>query len=150
MPLEYTVYAEHRLILGSLQGNITFQDFVTGYEKLRADNHYNPDYDVFTFVLPDANALFDSKQFHQLSSLELVNRQAKRIYYTYQDYHFGFLRMYEGYRKTEDEHNFCVYRDLSKALQWLNETRSDGDVVTLDVMMHLMEQHGIPLPLTPP
>jgi hypothetical protein len=121
-----------RLVVVQMQGDVSLQEFIDYGKRLHADASFHPDFDVFVHIPETANPLFTQKNFDELISLKVVNRTSKRAYVVSKDFHFGFLRMYEGHRKREDENNFWVFRDVRKALEWLNTGRRGDDILILE------------------
>jgi UDP-N-acetylglucosamine 2-epimerase len=135
MAYSLTVHPMRRLILGQMKNSVSKQEIFDAVEYVKTDKTFNPDFDIFMHVYGDTKPTFSEKQFAELASIRVVHPGAKRAYLVHKDYHFGFLRMYEAYREAEEENNFCVFRDMQKALQWINTRRSGNDILTSDDVM---------------
>jgi hypothetical protein len=140
MTYSLTVYPSRRLILGLMKGSVSQQDILAAVANLQAEKTFSPDFDFFVHVHANVVFTFTAKHFGNLISMNVANRTSKRAYLVYNDLHFGSLRMYEAYRRAEDENNFGVFRDIDASLLWINTERRGNDILTRDELMIPAEQ----------
>jgi hypothetical protein len=124
MPIHYTVDSELQVVFVIHQGDVDDDEALAVNESLRLDPQVTPEFSYFVDLMTARS---------ELRSTEILQRLAKRskewrggptsnsrvAVLAPRDISYGLARMFEVYTDAT-ETNFCVFRDLHKAADWLS------------------------------
>lgn len=120
MPVRSVIYKEHRLVVTTEEGRVTFADMKANQERLLKD----PDFDPAFNQLSDATLATDTdltaSNVRTLFERKVFSPKARRAVIALSEFAFGMARMLQAYVElSENAVPVQVFRDRKSALAWL-------------------------------
>lgn len=121
MPFNYVVYGEHRLVISTGSGRVTWEEIKERQDQTKTDLDFNPEFNQ----LVDLRAVtgFDMTSDHArgLARRLIFSCTSKRAFVAANPAVFGVGRMWEMFTEMSDNPSqIRVFYDLPAALKWLN------------------------------
>jgi hypothetical protein len=126
MPVQYLIDKQHRLVITSAWGLVTFAEYKLHQDQLIADPEFSP---TFNHLVDSTrvNAIdLSTNEIRTITGRSVFSPASKRAVIAPNPAYFGLARMAEAYHSMADTPSeIRVFSDLSSALKWLGLSESD-------------------------
>jgi hypothetical protein len=120
MPFDYVVHKEHRLVISTGAGVVTWEEIKARQDQTRTDPDFNPEYDQIVDLRAVTGFDMSTEQTRTLASRSIFSSKSKRAFIAASPGVFGVGRMWEAFTEfSRNPSQIQVFYDVSSALQWL-------------------------------
>ena len=120
MPFDYIVYKEHRLVISTASGLVTWEEIKTCQDQTKTDPEFNPEFDQIVDLRSATRIELSGDQTRYLASRRIFSSRSRRAFVAPKPSVFGVGRMWQTYTEfSKNPTEVCVFRDLPSALTWL-------------------------------
>jgi hypothetical protein len=120
MPASYKIDKEHRLVLTTGWGELTFADAVAHKNKLLNDPDFEPIYAQIVDLTHVTKVGFSAQELHNFAQFDVFSPQSRRAFITPEDEKFGMARMFATLRELRGESGIGVFRNIEQAMDWVS------------------------------
>jgi hypothetical protein len=121
MPFNYVVYCEHRLVISTGSGRVTWEEIKERQDQTKSDSNFNPEFNQIVDLRSVAGFDMTSEHAQMLARRMIFSIKSKRAFVAASQGVFGVGRMWEIFTELSDNPSqIRVFYDLPSALQWLN------------------------------
>ena len=120
MPFSYVVYKEHRLVISTGSGCLTWSEIKERQDQIKADPGFDPEFHQLVDLRTVTSFEMSSEQTRMLARRRIFSSTSKRAFLAGNAAAFGISRMWEILTElSENPSQIRVFHDLSSALKWL-------------------------------
>jgi hypothetical protein len=120
MPFSYIVYQEHRLVISSGSGCVTWNEIKERQDQTKADPNFDPAFNQLVDLRAVTSFDMTSEQARMLARRIIFSLTSKRAFIAADPAIFGVARMWEAFTELSDNPSQVrVFYDLPSALKWL-------------------------------
>lgn len=120
MPFRYVVYKEHRLVISTGSGCLTWTEIKEQQDQTKTDPGFDPEFNQLVDLRAVTNFEMTSDQTRMLARRRVFSSTSKRAFLAGDATAFGMSRMWEILTElSENPSKIRVFDDLSSALNWL-------------------------------
>ena len=120
MSFDYVVYKEHRLVISTGSGVVTWEEIKARQDQTQTDPDFNPEYDQIVDLRAVTAFEMSTDQTRLLASRLIFSSQSKRAFIATRPSVFGVGRMWETSTEfSENPSQIRVFYEVASALQWL-------------------------------
>jgi hypothetical protein len=120
MPFSYIVYKEHRLVVSSGSGLVTWQEIKARQEETKTDPSFDPTFNQIVDLRSATGIQMSGDQARMLASRQIFSPESRRAFVATKPSIFGMGRMWEIYTEcSKKPSQIRVFADLPSALNWL-------------------------------
>ena len=120
MPFSYVVYKEHRLVVSSGSGLVTWEEIKSRQDETKADPSFDPSFNQLVDLRSVTGIQMSGNQARMLASRQIFSPQSRRAFVATSPSIFGMGRMWEIYTEvSKTPSQIRVFADLPSALNWL-------------------------------
>jgi hypothetical protein len=120
MPFSYIVYKEHRLVVSSGSGLVTWQEIKARQEETKTDPSFDPTFNQIVDLRSATGIQMSGDQARMLASRQIFSPESRRAFVATNPSIFGMGRMWEIYTEfSKKPSQIRVFADLPSALNWL-------------------------------
>ena len=120
MPFSYVVYKEHRLVISTGLGCLTWSEIKEQQDQTKADLGFDPEFNQLVDLRAVTRFEMTSEQTRMLARRKIFSSTSKRAFLASDATAFGMSRMWEILTElSENPSQIRVFQDLSSALKWL-------------------------------
>jgi hypothetical protein len=120
MPFNYVVHKEHRLVISTGSGVVTWEEIQTRQDQTRADPDFNPEYDQIVDLRSVTGFDMSTEKTRFLARRPIFSSKSKRAFVAKSPSVFGVGRMWETYTEiSENPSQIRVFYEVASALRWL-------------------------------
>jgi len=120
MPFDYVVYKEHRLLISTALGRVTWEEIKTRQDQTKTDPEFDPEFDQIVDLRSATRVELTGDQIRFLAGRQIFSSRSKRAFVAPNPSIFGVGRMWETYTEfSSHPTEIRVFGDLPSALKWL-------------------------------
>ena len=120
MPLSYVVYREHRLVISTGSGCMTWEEIKERQDQLKTDPDFNPEFNEIVDLRAVTGFDMTSEHARVLARRVLFSFTSKRAFVAANQAVSGVARMWEVFTEISDNPSqIRLFNDLPSALKWL-------------------------------
>ncbi len=123
MPASYEIDKHQRLVITTATGVLTLAEALAHQEKLSGDKDFDPEFSQLVDLTGITELTIDSAGIRVLAIKKVFSLRSRRAVLVNSELAFAFARMFSSFRGFEGEHQIEVFRDRTKALEWLSSSR---------------------------
>jgi hypothetical protein len=121
MPFSYVVYREHRLVISTGSGRVTWEEIRERQDQTKTDPDFNPEFNQIVDLRTVTGFEMTSDHARVLARRMIFSFTSKRAFVAANPGVFGVGRMWELFTEMSDNPTqIRVFYDLSSALKWLD------------------------------
>ena len=120
VPFSYVVYKEHRLVVSSGSGLVTWEEIKARQDETKTDPGFDPSFNQIVDLRSATRIQMSGDQARMLASRQIFSAQSRRAFVATNPSIFGMGRMWEIYTEfSKTPSQIRVFADLPSALKWL-------------------------------
>lgn len=120
MPFDYVVYREHRLVISTASGLVTWDEIKARQDQTRTDPEFDPEFDQIVDLRSATRIELSGDQVRFLAGRRIFSSRSRRAFVASNPSIFGVGRMWETYTEFSNHPTeIRLFRDLPSALKWL-------------------------------
>ena len=120
MPFDYVVYKEHRLVISTASGVVTWDEIKARQDQTKTDADFDPQFDQIVDLRSATRIELSGDQIRFLAGRRIFSYRSRRAFVAPNPDVFGVGRMWETYDEfSKNPTEVRVFRDLTSALKWL-------------------------------
>jgi hypothetical protein len=120
MPFDYFVYKEHRLVISTASGLVTWDEIKARQDQTKTDPEFNPEFDQIVDLRSATRVELSGDQIRFLANRRIFSSRSRRAFVAPNPSVFGAGRMWETYTEfSKNPTEIRVFWDLPSALKWL-------------------------------
>jgi hypothetical protein len=120
MPFTYAVYREHRLVISTGSGCMTWNEIKERQDQTKTEQTFNPEYDQLVDLRAVTSFELSGEQVRILARRKIFSSSSKRAFVAGNPTAFGMSRIWETLTELSDNQSHIrVFDNLSFALSWL-------------------------------
>jgi hypothetical protein len=120
MPFSCAVYTQHRLVISTGSGCITWDEIKERQDQTKTDPNFDPEFNQLVDLRAVTSFDMTSEQVRMLARRMIFSLTSKRAFVAADPAIFGVARMWETFTElSQNSLQIRVFYDLSSALQWL-------------------------------
>ena len=120
MPFRYVVYKEHRLVVSSGSGLVTWEEIKARQDETKTDPSFDPSFNQIVDLRSATGIKMSGDQARMLASRQIFSPESRRAFVASNPSIFGMGRMWEIYTEfSKTPSQIRVFSDLPSALKWL-------------------------------
>jgi hypothetical protein len=120
MPFSYVVYKEHRLVISTGSGCLTWSEIKEQQDQTKIDPGFDPEFNQLVDLRAVTSFEMTSEQTRMLARRRVFSPTSKRAFLADNPAAFGMGRMWEILTElSENPSRIRVFYDLAAALKWL-------------------------------
>jgi len=120
MPFSYVVYKEHRLVISSGSGLLTWEEIKARQDETKTDPSFDPTFNQIVDLRSVTAILMSGDQARMLARRQIFSHESRRAFVATNPSIFGMGRMWEIYTEfSKTPSQIRVFADLPSALKWL-------------------------------
>ena len=120
MPFNYVVRKEHRLVISTGSGLVTWKEIKARQDQTQIDPDFNPEYNQIVDLRSVTDFDMSTEQTRLLARRRIFSPNSKRAFIATSPSVFGMGRMWETYTEfSENPSQIRVFYDVASALRWL-------------------------------
>jgi hypothetical protein len=121
MPFSYAVYIEHRLVISTGLGLVTWEEIKTRQDQTKTDPDFNPEFNQIVDLRAVTGLDMTGDHVRLLARRKIFSAASKRAFVAISPAIFGVGRMWEILTEMSDNPSqIRLFYDLPSALKWLN------------------------------
>jgi hypothetical protein len=121
MAFSYVVYPEHRLVISTGSGRVTWNEIKARQDQTKTDPDFNPEFNQIVNLSGVTSFAMNSGQASVLAQRTVFSSTSRRAFVAPAPIAFGMSRMWEIFTEMSDNPSqICVFDDLASALEWLD------------------------------
>ncbi len=121
MTFSYVVYSEHRLVISTGSGRVTWEEIKERQDQTKTDPDFNPEFNQVVDLRAVTSFDMTSEQARLLARRMIFSPRSKRAFVAASPAVFGVGRMWEIFTElSANPSQIRVFYDLPLALKWLN------------------------------
>lgn len=119
MPFSYVIDPEQRLVTTVASGVLRAADIASLQENLRKDPAFDQTFRQMGDFTQVSGVEVDSASISLLARVTVFAPDARRAFLVKNDLEFGLARMFESYVELDGGRNLRIFRDRTKATEWI-------------------------------
>jgi hypothetical protein len=120
MPFSYVVYKEHRLVISTGSGCLTWSEIKEQQDQTQIDPGFDPEFNQLVDLRAVTSFEMTSEQTRMLARRRIFSSTSKRAFLAADAAAFGMSRMWEILTElSENPSQIHVFYDLPSAIKWL-------------------------------
>jgi hypothetical protein len=124
MPLSYVVYPEHRLVISTGSGRVTWEEIKEVQDQSKTDPNFNPEFNQIVDLRAVIGVDMTNEHARVLARRMIFSFTSKRAFVAANPAVSGVARMWEIFTEISDNPSqIRLFNDLPSALKWLNLDR---------------------------
>ncbi len=121
MPFSYAVYREHRLVISTGSGRVTWEEIKERQDETKTDPAFNPEFNQLVDLRAVTGFDMTSEHARVLARRMIFSLTSKRAFVAANPAVYGVGRMWEIFTEMSDNPSHIrVFYDLPPALKWLD------------------------------
>ena len=126
MPIHFTIYKQHRLVISKGEGYVTADAVKDHQERLLGDPDFDPTFNQLIDVSNAADLFLNIDEMKVVSRRRIVADGSKRAYLARSIHLAAIGRLMEIYHEAHHDVEVHVFKDRREALQWLGIREDSG------------------------
>jgi hypothetical protein len=120
MPFSYVVYKNHRLVISTGSGCVSWNEISERQHQTKTDLAFDPEFDQLVDLRAVTRFEMTSQQAGMLTRRTVFSSTSRRAFVTASPAVFGMSRMWQILTELSDKNQqIRVFSDLPSALKWL-------------------------------
>ena len=120
MPFDYVVYKEHRLVISTASGVVSWDEIKARQDQTKTDPDFDPAFDQIVDLRSATRVELTGDQIRFLAGRRIFSSRSRRAFVAPNPGIFGVGRMWETYDEfSNNPTEVRVFRDLHSASRWL-------------------------------
>ena len=120
MPIHYTVFKKHRIVISTAYGQLTAAEIKACMDRGLNDPDFNPDFNQVVDFRAVTTIDMSGEQTRTLANIPLFSSESKRAVVAPDPAKFAVGRMFATYHEmSRSPSQIKIFYDLASALKWL-------------------------------
>ena len=120
MPFSYVVYKNHRLVVSTGTGRVTYDEIKARQDQTKSDPDFNSDFNQIVDLRAATTVDLTVDQARELASRNIFSSTSRRAFIATTPAVFGMGRMWESYTEIAQKiSQIRIFSDLLSAMDWL-------------------------------
>ena len=129
VPMAYKINSEHKIVISTGNGTLTFAESLTHQENLREDPNFIPKFSQLMDLTLVTKMELKSDELQRLAAHSVFANDSRRSFLVSSDLAYGLFRMFQTFRNNEGENGIQIFRELGPALNWVHLTTSSREQI---------------------
>ena len=121
MPIDYIIHKERRLVITTMAGHVTFEEFQAYHDRLLNDSNFNPEFNQLMDATEITLADLTIEEGKAITERKIFASTSRRAFVATSRDAIGFIRLSQGHlAKSGTVSQIRLFSDIPSAVKWLH------------------------------